>query len=405
MQFVHHPAGSTRLGDFLIANLERPWDTFRAAIAFVKRSGSKHIVPALAKFAKSHHAEIISGVSLGGTSKEGLEDLLGAMSGGSRVVIFHNENGSTFHPKIYLFRSQSAADVLIGSGNLTEGGLYSNYEASFRIELDLRNPAHRDLLKSIEDVLDEWASPGTGTAHVLDATFLNRLVALGYVPPERLSTPDSDEERIRNAVAQGMAASVASRGKERLFSSLSVPRAPASGRIILTPGGGKSRVQPAQRGTGAATLAGTTGFVMTLQQTDVGVGQTTGGTSRRSPEIFIPLSARDANPLFWGWDKMFKQDRLKPGKYDRQGVKMRIGANMISVNMMTWPDKHDFRLRSEALRSAGNIGDIMRIEKVDPASGAEYYVEVVPQGTTQYPTYLQLCSNAVRNSKKKFGYY
>ncbi len=31
------------------------------------------------------------------------------------------------------------------------------------------------------------------------------------------------------------------------------------------------------------------GFVMTLQKTDVGRGQTTAGTSARSPEIFIPL--------------------------------------------------------------------------------------------------------------------
>ena len=30
---------------------------------------------------------------------------------------------------------------------------------------------------------------------------------------------------------------------------------------------------------------------MTLQQTDVGTGQVTEGTSRRSPEIFIPLVA------------------------------------------------------------------------------------------------------------------
>ena len=41
-------------------------------------------------------------------------------------------------------------------------------------------------------------------------------------------------------------------------------------------------------------------FLMTLQRTDVGVGQTTTGTSRRSPEIFVPLSARDAAPALLG---------------------------------------------------------------------------------------------------------
>ena len=84
---------------------------------------------------------------------------------------------------------------------------------------------------------------------------------------------------------------------------------------------------------------------------------------------------------------------------------MRLGGEVISVNMMTWPDKRDFRLRSEALRSAGDIGDILRMEKATPGADYEYYVEVVPQGTIQYPVYLALCRHSVRNSRKTFGYY
>ena len=75
------------------------------------------------------------------------------------------------------------------------------------------------------------------------------------------------------------------------------------------------------------------------------------------------------------------------------------------MNMMTWPDKHDFRLRSEALRSVGKVGDILRMEKVESGAGYEYYVEVVPEGTSQHPVYLALCRQAVRNSRKRYGYY
>ena len=57
-------------------------------------------------------------------------------------------------------------------------------------------------------------------------------------------------------------------------------------------------------------------FVMTLQRTDVGVGQTTEGTSRRSPEIFIPLAARDFDPEFWGWPRRFTTDRDWPGPFE-----------------------------------------------------------------------------------------
>ena len=84
---------------------------------------------------------------------------------------------------------------------------------------------------------------------------------------------------------------------------------------------------------------------------------------------------------------------------------MRLGGKIVTVNMMTWPDKHDFRLRSEALRSAGNIGDILRMEKVYPARDFEYYAEIIPQETSQHPVYLALCRQAVRNSKKTYGYY
>ena len=74
---------------------------------------------------------------------------------------------------------------------------------------------------------------------------------------------------------------------------------------------------------------------MTLQKTDVGTGQTTPGTSRRSPEIFIPLVARDAEPDFWGWDELFVDDPNKLGKKDRNNVKMRLGGEVISIILST----------------------------------------------------------------------
>lgn len=73
--------------------------------------------------------------------------------------------------------------------------------------------------------------------------------------------------------------------------------------------------------------------------------------------------------------------------------------------MMTWPVKHDLRIRSEVLRSAGTVGDIIRIERAPTASGFEYYVEIVPQGTSEYARRLAQCGRAVPNSKKRYGYY
>ena len=175
MQFVHQPSEANRLGDILIENLSGPWTHFRAAIAFAKQSGTKHVKHALADFAQNHEVEIIVGIDHHGTSAEGLQDLLKAVFPNGRVIVFHNHlaHSNTFHPKVYLFRSSNAADITIGSGNLTQGGLFENYEAALRLRLDLDISNHVEILQSIEQVLDHWVEPTTGIARVLDDSLLS----------------------------------------------------------------------------------------------------------------------------------------------------------------------------------------------------------------------------------------
>ena len=399
MEFIHQPSDANRLGDYLKDNLSKPWTDFRAAVAFVKRSGTRHISTALADFARASRVEFIVGIDHRGTSAEGLGDLLRAVSPRGRVIVFHNRLPITFHPKIFLFKSEIAADAVIGSGNLTEGGLFTNYEAACRLSMDLGIPKDVALLESIEQVFDGWADPSNGISHVLDDRSLALLTSMRMIPSEAVATHDTgsadpDEPEYRPAPA------------EFPFGVRAEPRAPAvptrsaaMREVSSTPA---DRLQTASE---PSRIAGPAGFVMTLQQTDVGVGQTRTGTSRRSPEIFIPLAARDANPDFWGWPRAFTEDPSRRGKRDREGVRMRLAGEIIVVNMMTWPDRHDFRLRSEALRSAGNVGDILRLEKVGPAADYEYYVEIIPEDTSQYPTYRSRCDRSVRNSRKKYGYY
>lgn len=189
--------------------------------------------------------------------------------------------------------------------------------------------------------------------------------------------------------------------RERLFGKPAIKRSAPKIR--------RTRAESATSGVAATTASAVplsgTGFVMTLQQTDVGSGQKTPGANRRSPEIFIPLIARNANPEFWGWPDLFTADTKIDNKMNRNGVQFRIGTGIVPVNMMTWPAKADFRLRSEVLRSAGNIGDILRIEKNEQNDQYEYYAVVVPPGASDYDKYLALCNNKTRNSAKLWGYY
>ena len=370
MEFIHQPTASHRLGDYLKSNLSKNWTHFRAAVAFVKRSGTRHIAKQIAEFAQTGQVEIIAGIDHRGTSVEGLNDLLEAVKPRGQIIIFHNRLPFTFHPKVYIFKSFEAAEVLIGSGNLTEGGLFTNYEATIRLILDLTNSDHISTLQSIESTLDEWADTSSGIAHVLDSNFLDRLISLGLVLPEALSAPEPEMLLASPTGSIDDGDATGEPGREPLdspFIAHPVPRAPRPVTISAPSGISivKAPTIPELGQTPSSNLSasGFAHFVMTLQRTDVGVGQTTAGTSRRSPEIFIPLAARNAVPDFWDWPSGFTLDPRRPGKRDRLDVRMRLGTGIVSVNMMTWPAKHDFRLRSEALRSAGNIGDILHLEK------------------------------------------
>jgi HKD family nuclease len=184
--FIHQPfPPSISLGDWLRQHLEQEhWTHFDAAIAFVKRSGVRYIHPALLAFSRRASVKIFVGVDLRGTSQEGLEDLLACVPAPNQVWVCRNEKRSTFHPKVYLFRSQDSADIVIGSGNLTEGGLFTNYEASLALSLDLREPAEKDLVSDIDRTLDDWSNPDTGTSKLLTADIIQDLVDRGYIVGE-----------------------------------------------------------------------------------------------------------------------------------------------------------------------------------------------------------------------------
>lgn len=183
IRLVRQPAAANRLGEYLAANFSQPWEQFCAAVAFVRRTGTCRISAQLAQFSRTAQVEIIAGIDHGGTSSEGLQDLLDAVSPTGRIIIFHNRQPYTFHPKIYLFKSFDKADLVVGSGNLTEGGLYTNYEAGLRLSLDLTDTDQKGVLHTVEQMLDSW-SDLKGCAKILDDDLLRELKERKLVLPE-----------------------------------------------------------------------------------------------------------------------------------------------------------------------------------------------------------------------------
>jgi HKD family nuclease len=379
---ITQPNGALRTGDFLTAHLtERRWTSFRSAVAFVKESGVLFLRPGLGSFSQHGTIKVSVGVNFGGTSLEGIIRLHESVGNGGEVWVFKNENGSTFHPKAYVFANDDEAHVLIGSGNITRGGLYTNYEAATVLELDLTDDLDRQQFDVITKALDAWTDSSSGLACLLNNDLLDRLATQGYLPPEVYS---------RESEEAGVAAD--GEGHEPLFATVTVPPAPAY-------------PQPTAQPAVAPASGGPTTFLMTLQYVDLSRGQLTPGAHERSPEIYIPLAARNYAPAFWDWPNGFNQDQETPNKLDRFGVRMLIGTSIEDVTMAYFPHRHEFRIRSRALQNSGaQPGDILRIERTKNAVGYLYHVTIIPQGLSQYAATRALCVNAVRNSAKEWGY-
>jgi HKD family nuclease len=134
--------------------------------------------------AKNRGAQIsmVIGFDVKSTSAEALQsiNLLEVNS----ILVHNARRGHTFHPKIYLFEATGVkAELFIGSNNLTDGGLYTNYEASSYTTFVF--PQDNDEYAEFLTSLDRYLNPHGNTARVLNNKLIDILVRRGEVPTER----------------------------------------------------------------------------------------------------------------------------------------------------------------------------------------------------------------------------
>lgn len=133
LRFVGQPfATHPNLVDFVEHARDQGFDELRIAVAWAKKSGLGRVWDALDGFrVQGGTVTLIVGVSEGGATKEGLEL---AMEIADAAYVFHDPR-RTFHPKVYFTASSTGErSLLVGSSNLTAGGLSWNYEASTWID-------------------------------------------------------------------------------------------------------------------------------------------------------------------------------------------------------------------------------------------------------------------------------
>lgn len=162
------------IGAFLARALSSSeFDRLTVVVAWARFRGLRRITADLDGFAKrGGTSRLIVGIDEGIATRPGL---LLALKHFNEVFVLHDTPGITFHPKLYLAEGNAAAALLVGSGNLTAGGLYSNYEASleatFQLPAEDGDPALSDARAYVESLLSDSA-----ICLPLDPDLLERLV-------------------------------------------------------------------------------------------------------------------------------------------------------------------------------------------------------------------------------------
>lgn len=182
MKIMNQPF-SGQLGDCLIELLaSADYHTLNIAVAFAKNSGVLRIKDSLSKFrGRGGVVNVYVGVDLGGTSYEALTALL---LNSDTLNVVHSEKGQTFHSKIYQFSGENDGLLVVGSHNLTGGGLWTNFESSVHIATNVNNAGERAIAKNVADYFEKLAALDASFMSITSQEEIDKLLQEGYVTKE-----------------------------------------------------------------------------------------------------------------------------------------------------------------------------------------------------------------------------
>lgn len=93
-------------------------------------------------------SSFLVGLDPGATEPKAIETLYQLSQGSPNVALYcyaSVEASAIYHPKMYLMRSESTVAAIIGSSNLTEGGLKKNIEVNIVLQASIRDEIVSDI--------------------------------------------------------------------------------------------------------------------------------------------------------------------------------------------------------------------------------------------------------------------
>jgi len=398
---LDQPLGTKRLLGELQNSLESAeYEEFYIMVAYAK-SGPLHrlrsYIDNWKRNGKSIHA--IIGIDQQGTSKEALELSLQLFDN----VYITNDARVTFHPKTYLFKGPTAANVFVGSNNLTVGGTESNFEAAICIELDL--PADNHEYEMFHNSWTDLLPANCVATRELTIALLEQLCAEKSV----VSETEIRRARGRSASTTGHAVGVNN-------SDPKLPIKPPSPlpRSALAP------VVKKKVAVKRATKKGKPAVAKT--KTAVGNSFAIQIKPHHNGEIFLSVTAALQNPDFFNWPFNGLTTPKKPGNpaYPQLDPDPLVNINVYGAGAVPILSIEDFGLntvfyeKNDEIRiTASQLVDVvpeysvMIMEKyVDDEH--DYIISIHTPDSPEYENWVNTCNQEMPGGGKtprKFGWF
>ena len=118
------------------------------AVAFLKQSGFVGVKDQIkGMLARGCAIRIVVGTDFWLTEPEPLDWLIreSQESSNCQLYLVNQQPASTFHPKVFLLEQEQGVTVIVGSSNLTNGGLTENWEGNLVLHLDSNAPLLQEI--------------------------------------------------------------------------------------------------------------------------------------------------------------------------------------------------------------------------------------------------------------------
>lgn len=376
----------------------------RAVVAWASDEGAASFLQAVEPLGR---VEVILGVNLRGTS---VEAMLRLLEGTDQLGIHYRHPQQTFHPKAYLVDEGKAggpATLVVGSSNLTVGGLTGNIEASL-VHTVQSGAATSD--EPFAQFLEAWDHLSRAPYyHAVDsAADVERLYRGGYIVSEATRRREQSRHAVHRSPEDGPSLPV---GALPGGTHIQAPPVQVPFPLVHEPPDhgdetGGAAPHPRRRRFYARTLASHDRRKITVEHAS--------GTF----EPDIGLAVRDEDPEFWGWPSHYQEVvRRRPRTEWEASARVFSSATPIDglpIALMMWVysrqgdyfDEHRIQPRPiDVVRSATppdfDEYSLLVIETPPSTASEDYWVRLITPRDAEFHRY----STVLREGRThRYGY-